>query len=165
VLPIYEILFKDLQPGCWPIVTYDAKWRPESVDYKATPLHFPAEVSEKLAADLQSLAKQAFRLVGCRDYARVDFRVSKDEQPYIIEVNPNPAFSPDAGFSFTLGTSGVTYAQFVEDLMRAALRRTHTAEVPPLRSEGLPFARVKKPRQANGQRSRAASSRLKARGE
>jgi D-alanine-D-alanine ligase len=165
VLPIDEILFQYCEPGCWPIVTYDAKWSPESADYKATPPHYPAEVSSKLKADLQSLAQQAFRLIGCRDYARVDFRVSRDERPYIIEVNPNPAFNPNAGFAFALGASGVPHAQFVEDLVRAALQRAQGPELPPLRIGEQPTARAKKKRQTTAQRPRAARSRLKARGE
>lgn len=122
-LPISEILFIDKDPEYWPIVTYDAKWKPGTRDYEATPPLYPAEVSTRLAAKLCNLSKQAFRLLGCRDYARVDFRVKAGGHPYILEVNPNPDFSPTAGLSGGLISAGLTHAQFSAELVRRALRR------------------------------------------
>ena len=72
-LPFSEILFvppaeaRDL----WPIVSFDAKWRPDLRDFVATPAKNPAEnVSPALHRQLAELAQKAFELVGCRDYAR-----------------------------------------------------------------------------------------------
>jgi D-alanine-D-alanine ligase len=123
VLPISEILFVDKDPDYWPIVTYDAKWKPGSRDYEATPPRYPADVSPKLAERLEVAARQAFKLLGCRDYARVDFRVRSSGRPYILEVNPNPDFSPTAGLTGALIAAGLTHAQFTVDLVRAALAR------------------------------------------
>jgi D-alanine-D-alanine ligase len=123
VLPISEILFVGDEPGYWPIVTYDAKWRPESRDYIATPPRYPAKVSSRLAKRLGEIAKEAFRLTGCRDYARIDFRVRLPGRPYILEVNPNPDFSPDAGMSGGLQSAGMTHAQFTVRLVKNALER------------------------------------------
>jgi D-alanine-D-alanine ligase len=122
-LPVSEIVFVDQGPGYWPIVTYDAKWKPGSRDYEATPAKYPAEVSPRLAARLHALAKQAFRLLGCRDYARVDFRVRPNGKPCILEVNPNPDFSPTAGLAGGLASAGLTHAQFTVELVHAALAR------------------------------------------
>ena len=98
VLPPSEILFTDTDPGYWPIVTYDAKWKPGSRDYEATPPLYPAAVTPRLREKLETLARKAFRLLGCRDYARIDFRV-RTGKPYILEINPNPDFSPLAGMA------------------------------------------------------------------
>jgi D-alanine-D-alanine ligase len=122
-LPISEVLFTEQDPAYWPIVTYDAKWRPGSRDYEATPPRYPAEVSPRLAERLVALARQAFHLLGCRDYARVDFRVRPSGKPYILEVNPNPDFSPSAGLAGGLASAGITHAQFTVDLVWAALAR------------------------------------------
>jgi len=70
-----------------------------------------------------ALARQAFRLLGCRDYARVDFRVKPTGRPYILEVNPNPDFSPTAGLCGGLTSAGLTHAQFTVDLVKRALAR------------------------------------------
>jgi D-alanine-D-alanine ligase len=123
VLPISEILFVDKTPGYWPIVTYDAKWKPGTRDYEATPPRYPAEVSPKLAEKLEAIACDAFNLLGCRDYARVDFRVRPPGRPYVLEVNPNPDFSPTAGLTGGLTAAGITHSTFTVDLIHAALAR------------------------------------------
>ena len=85
-LPISEVLFIDQDPDYWPIVTYDAKWKPDSRDYQMTPPRYPADVDPALADRLRALASQTFRLLGCRDYARFDFRVCPAGQPYLLNV-------------------------------------------------------------------------------
>ena len=128
VLPISEILFIDHKAGQWPIVTYDAKWRPDSAEYLATPPSYPAKVTPRLARRLGELAKAAFRLTGCRDYARVDFRVRPPGRPVILEVNPNPDFNPDAGLSGGLQSGGIEHAEFAVQLVRNALGRGARAQ-------------------------------------
>src|SRR5262249_55476831 len=103
--------------------TYAGKWDPQSRDYQATPPCCPAELSPALAERLGTLAKRAFRLLGCRDYARVDFRVDAAGQPYLPEANPHPDFHPTAGFAAALTAAGVTHAQFAVDLVRNAVKR------------------------------------------
>jgi D-alanine-D-alanine ligase len=121
-LPVSEILFVEKDPDYWPIVTYNAKWKPGTRDYEATPPAYPARVSPRLRNRLQSLGKQAFRLLGCRDYARVDFRV-RGSKPFILEVNPNPDFSPSAGLSGGLQSAGISHEQFTTELVQRALSR------------------------------------------
>jgi D-alanine-D-alanine ligase len=125
VLPIGEIRFTEREgnPSYWPIVTYDAKWTPGSRDFRTTPVAFPTDLDPDLAEQLQSLARRAFRLLGCRDYGRVDFRVSRSGQPYILEVNPNPCISPLAGLANALEVAGLTHAGFIVDMVRDSLAR------------------------------------------
>ncbi|MBY0527133.1 MAG: ATP-grasp domain-containing protein [Gemmataceae bacterium] len=127
-LPVSEVLFIDRAPGTWAIVTYDAKWNTESPDYLSTPPRCPADVSEELTDRLNDLAMQAFRLLGGRGFARVDFRVRADGRPYILEVNPNPDFSPAAGFANGLRAAGLNHADFTVSLVQAALIRRPLAE-------------------------------------
>ncbi len=121
VLPLAEIVFLEQAPGYWPIVTFDAKWRPGSREYEATPRR-PAEVDARLAAELAEMARRAFQLVACRDYGRVDFR-ARDGVPYVLEVNPNPDLSPGAGLAGGLAAAGLSHAEFAVHLVRAALAR------------------------------------------
>jgi D-alanine-D-alanine ligase len=123
VLPVSEILFMEDRPGYWPIVTYDAKWRPESEDYLATPPTYPAKVTPRLGQRLADIAKAAFRLTGCRDYARVDFRVRPGGKPHILEVNPNPDFNPEAGMGASLTSAGISHPQFAVQLVWNAVAR------------------------------------------
>jgi D-alanine-D-alanine ligase len=122
VLPVSEILFVNKEPGYWPIVTYDAKWKPGTTDYDSTPPVHPEDLSDRLQNKLSELSRQAFRLLGCRDYARVDFRV-RAGRPYILEVNPNPDFSPIAGLAGTIEWAGLSHAQVTLGFVQNALAR------------------------------------------
>jgi D-alanine-D-alanine ligase len=123
VLPLEEIAFVRDEPGSWPIVTYDAKWKPGSADDRATPSKTSATVSPRLKSRLERLAKQAFRVLGCRDYARVDFRVKAPAKPYILEVNPNPSFNPNSGLACSLVAAGLPWEDFAVQTVQRALAR------------------------------------------
>lgn len=122
-LPIAEIQYLNKQPGYWPILTYEAKWHSGSPADEMTPPVCPADIDADLADQLRDLALRAYRLTGCRDYARVDFRVDPAGQPYILEINANPDFSRGAGLSRMLHAAGIPHAQFTADLVRNALAR------------------------------------------
>lgn len=128
VMPLCEIHFDRGDESSWPIMTYDAKWRPETREFQATPRHFTTDLAPQLAAELRDLSQRAFRLLGCRDYGRVDFRVSPAGKPYIIEVNPNPCINPDAGLPAAVAAGGLTYAEFIVQVARAALARGGIAQ-------------------------------------
>jgi D-alanine-D-alanine ligase len=121
-LPPSEIVFKEI-PGAWPILTYAGKWKLGSEEYESTPPKFPADVAPRMAKKLGAIAQKAYRLIGCRDYARVDFRVTPDGKPYILEVNPNPELSDDAGFAGCLGSVHLPYREFIVRLIRHTLER------------------------------------------
>jgi D-alanine-D-alanine ligase len=121
VLPLAEIVFERSATDLWPIVTYDAKWSPESRDYLATPPVCPAQVADELAERLRAIALQAFEVFGCRQYARFDFRVDPAGQPFLLEVNPNPDINPTAGLTQALLVAGLTHGEFVIALVEDCL--------------------------------------------
>lgn len=123
VLPLAEIDYQ-LAPGLPRVVTYEAKWVEGSAYYLGTTVKCPAEnVARDLAARLCDLAGDAYRALGCRDYARVDIRLNAAGEPCILEVNPNPAISPDAGLPRAAARGGIEYDELIAGIARAALRR------------------------------------------
>jgi D-alanine-D-alanine ligase len=122
-LPAAEILFPESRPGAWPILTYSGKWKPGSADYDTTPPKYPADIPTDLADRLADIAKQAFRFLGCRDYARVDFRVNAKNEPFILEINPNPEVSEDACFGHILKSAGIAFPDFLKSLIDQTLKR------------------------------------------
>ena len=102
--------------------TYEAKWRPGSAEDLATPPHLPADIEPALAASLGELARAAFRLFGCRDYACVDIRLDADGAPMILEINPNPDLNPSASFTQALCAAGISYVDFICALVQRAVR-------------------------------------------
>lgn len=124
VLPLAEIVFDRGVPGSWPIVTYTSKWAPGSVEDLAALPKCPAEVESGLTKRLEELALQAYRLVGCRDYARIDVRVDHAGQPWILEINPNPDYGPGAGLARMLETSGRRHEQMTVRMIERCLARS-----------------------------------------
>jgi D-alanine-D-alanine ligase len=117
MLPLAEIIFEQNAGHRWQLVTYDAKWTPESADFHGTPVQCPADVEPALARELERIALAAFRLSGCRDYGRVDMRVTPEGQVFILEINANPDISPSAGFARALRTAGIEHDDFIHRLV------------------------------------------------
>ena len=94
VLPLAEIEFVESSELRWPILTYSGKWDAGSAADRATPVRCPAKVDPDLARQMIAAATDAYRLTGCRDYARVDLRVDEQGNIFVLEVNANPDLSP-----------------------------------------------------------------------
>ncbi len=109
-LPVSEICFHS--GLAQRIVSYDGKWLEDSLEYTATEPVCPADVTLAEQNVLQQAAQQACRLLGCRDYARVDIRL-RAGVPYILEVNANPDISPGAGLARAAGASGRDYVELI----------------------------------------------------
>ena len=122
-LPISEIDFSGLTDGMHRIVSYEAKWVHGTVAYEGTKGVCPAPLPAQLEAKIKEIALRSYRLIGCRDYARVDFRLTKAGVPYVLEVNPNPDISDDAGFARSARAQGYTFQQIVGKIVESALER------------------------------------------
>jgi D-alanine-D-alanine ligase len=123
VLPLAEIEFRTSANAKWPILTYDGKWSHNSNDDLATPVRCPANVEADLARHIEQTALAAYRVTGCRDYARVDLRMDSSGQVFVLEVNANPDIGPDAGFARMLRARGIRYEEFANRLIANAFRR------------------------------------------
>jgi D-alanine-D-alanine ligase len=83
------------------------------------PAPLPASVTEAVCG----AARRAYRVLGCRDVARVDFRL-RDGVPYFLEVNPLPGINPESSDLVILARLvGWSYAQLIEAILQAALDR------------------------------------------
>ncbi|KTB48399.1 D-alanine--D-alanine ligase family protein [Dehalogenimonas alkenigignens] len=120
VLPISEILYT-LPQGLPPILTFAAKWEPQSAYFQNTSVKCPAEIDPLLDAALRKTALAASAAAGCRGYARVDMRLDASGRPVVIEVNANPDLAPDAGMTRQAGAAGLSYQSMVEKIIGFAL--------------------------------------------
>jgi len=123
-LPVSEIDFTGMPEGQPNICGYAAKWLPDDVLYKTTPPICPAQIDDALRTKLQDIAVKAFCACSCRDYARVDFRVDKKGRPFVLEVNPNPDISLNAGYVRGLGAAGIDYKTFWKQMIEKAISRS-----------------------------------------
>ena len=128
-LPLAEFVFTPREQPAWPIVTYDAKWRVGSADFRHTPFCERPSVEPELRSRLQELALRAYRVLGLRDYGRIDFRVTPAAEPFILEANANPDPSPQAALADALAAAGLAHADFLVRLVRQALGRAQGSGV------------------------------------
>jgi D-alanine-D-alanine ligase len=95
------------------------------VRYECPPA-LPAEVLRSV----EGASRTAFRALGCRDVARVDFRL-RDGVPYFLEVNPLPGLNPESSDLIIMARlCGWTHARVIERILDAALERIHVAQRP-----------------------------------
>jgi len=122
VLPLAEIDFRAFADPYARIVSFAAKWEVDSFEYHHTPVICPASVDSVLRAHIADTARRAWAAIGCRGYARVDMRLSREGVPCVVEVNCNPDLSPDAGFYNAARVAGYSYKDMVVHILDIARR-------------------------------------------
>lgn len=121
-LPLSMIDYQ-LPPGYPPIVTYNGKWQPDSVEYKGTSVICPAPIPEDVAAEVRKVALAAYRAVGLRDYGRIDMRLTAENEVRILECNPNPDLDPEAGYARSARHHGWDYDELIYRIVASARER------------------------------------------
>ena len=129
-LPISEIDFSRMPENLYNIVSYQAKWDPNHESYHKTIPKCPARLPKKVESKAKEIALASFKIMGCRDYARIDMRLSKNNELFVLEVNPNPDLTDGAGFMRSAGVAGLSYAQALKKIALLAWeRRSNGTEV------------------------------------
>jgi D-alanine-D-alanine ligase len=128
MLPIAEIRFDGMPEGTWPIVSYAAKWIPGSPEDEGTLPVCPAEVDAELAKRIGQVARDAWLYVSSGEgYGRVDLRLNEEGQPYVLEVNPCPDLSSNAGLARMGRAFGWSYDDLVMQVVDEALMRSQSS--------------------------------------
>ncbi len=90
----------------------------------------PLILEGALDAAARRAAATLFRALGCRDMARVDFRVARDGALFFLEINPLPSFDPAGTIGLLAEHLGVTYTALIGRVLDAALARLGAAAAP-----------------------------------
>ena len=126
MLPLAEIGFTDArtatQPGRWPVYTFTAKWNVDSDEYHNSPLLSPVYLPDEATDRLRASGGRAYHLLGCRDYARLDVRMTETGEFTVLEVNPNP-YLDSLALVNGLNAIGRSHEGLVVDLALAAIAR------------------------------------------
>lgn len=83
----------------------------------------PAKISKQLEKKISHLALRAYKAVDCLDFGRVDFRVDKEGNPYVLEINPLPSLSHEDVFKISPRVAGYDYNAAIVKVIEAGLRR------------------------------------------
>lgn len=118
VLPPAEMTFLNYPKGKFKIIDYKAKWEEDSFEYKNTVRSFNFEKKDKaLLKSLKEISEKTWNHFELNGYARVDFRVNKKGQPYVLEINSNPCISPDSGFVAACKKEGMNYKEMISKII------------------------------------------------
>ena len=129
VLPVAEMDFSGLPPEIPNILSFAAKWDPRHAAYHRLQARCPADLPPRVQRNVQAIALAAYRVLGCRDYARIDMRLNRRNQAFVLEVNPNPDLSEDDIFMQSAHRAGLSSTDVLRKIVELALRRTPRAAV------------------------------------
>jgi D-alanine-D-alanine ligase len=89
------------------------------VDYEC-----PAQLGLSVMQKIETVSLKVFQILGCRDFARIDFKVSSDGEPHFLEINPLAGLNPRSGdLPIMAGKIGWTYQRLISAILGAALER------------------------------------------
>lgn len=83
----------------------------------------PAPIGKELENKFRDLALRVYQALDCRDFARVDFRVDEQNNPYVLEINPLPCLAREDVFMLISKVLGITYSQMIEKILNNAFKR------------------------------------------
>jgi D-alanine-D-alanine ligase len=128
VLPPAEIRFNDYPEGKPHILNYASKWDEGSFDYRNSERHFDfAGEDASLIEKLEKISLGCWNGLEMSGYARFDFRIDQNNEPFLLEVNANPCLSPDAGFIAAAEKAGFDYKAVVERILADAFIKSTIA--------------------------------------
>ena len=117
VLPPLEWSFEKREPG---VLTEDFKLRDLMGERQDA---CRADLSPRVREDLENLSRRAFQVLGLRDYARFDLRLSPGGTFFFLEANTTPSLEPLEALALSAKWAGLDYPALVERMLSAALRR------------------------------------------
>ncbi len=127
VLPIVEIKFDALPSGVNPIYSYEAKWIWDQTESPLDIFECPAQLNEPLKQDISRICRDAYRILKCRDWSRIDVRLDAHGRPNILEINPLPGILPKVEDNSCLPkaarAAGLSYNQLINAALDAAMKR------------------------------------------
>jgi D-alanine-D-alanine ligase len=136
ILPIVELDWGKWSPNEPKVSDREVKFGPET---EGSPrLKMAQDMSPELKARIERAALLAYRALKISDYARVDLRVSaKGNEPYVLEVNPNPYLENQSELAMAARDRGLSYTQLIGRIVESAcsrynlkLRERTTGEAP-----------------------------------
>jgi D-alanine-D-alanine ligase len=126
VLPLVGMNFESLPDGALPIYGYEAKWIWDTPDEPLDIFQCPARISQKLQRAIEDVVLRAYRILGCRDWSRIDVRLDARGTPNVVEVNPLPGILPNPEDNSCLPKAARAAGLSYDELIQSALR--HAAE-------------------------------------
>jgi D-alanine-D-alanine ligase len=123
VLPLIELDLSKLPKGTPRIAGQDVKFDHETEAYRVTKSAPVDDLDEETTQHVRDTALAAYRALKLRDYGRIDMRVNKDGEVYVIEANPNPWLASAAEFTMAAKKAGYSYTDMIGKIVDMAKSR------------------------------------------
>ena len=123
VLPLSRSLFHKMPKGYWHIYPFAAKWDSDPAYRKIITQRPPKNISKRLTSLISEIALDTYNILGCHDYGRVEIRVDSNDNPYVLELNPNPSINIEDCIPACAELIGMDYGDFIEEILKMAIRR------------------------------------------
>lgn len=118
VLPHAEIKFYDYEGDKPKMMGWTAKWKEDSFEYENTRRTFEMGKDDGVLLNkLTELTRKSWDVFKLNGYARVDYRVDKDGNPMVLEVNVNPCISENGGFYAACGMANIPFNDAVKRII------------------------------------------------
>jgi D-alanine-D-alanine ligase len=114
-LPPAELVYRNPR---WRLCTYESKWDASHPSYAEIAPVCPAQAPAGFLSRLSEITLACARLFRLTGYARVDFRANGAGELFVLEVNPNPDISPDAGMARAARAAGLSYSDLILEILR-----------------------------------------------
>ena len=90
----------------------------------------PAEISLELTERINQAVLKTFKAMGCRDWSRIDLRVSADDEINVLELNPIAGIAPGYWLPNSAAVAGLNYESFINTILDIALERVNSSHSP-----------------------------------
>ncbi len=121
VFPIRELVFPQVPPDEPKIATYKAKWDGEYRKRWGLQNQFAQGLEPALQSRIEQTCKRIYHLLTIDGYARLDLRLTPNNDIYFIEANPNPILAEDEDFAQSALKAGLDYPQLIDRIVRLGL--------------------------------------------
>ncbi|MFC0810320.1 ATP-grasp domain-containing protein [Ensifer sp. P24N7] len=123
VLPLVEHDFGDRETH---LMTWEAKYMAAAMP----PRICPAQIGSSLTTMLQEISVATFGACQCRDYARVDLRIDRSGQPFVLEINAMPGLRLSSSYVVAAMTAGHSFSSLVNRILDVAHTRYFGIGIP-----------------------------------
>ena len=122
VFPVRELVFLEVPPNEPKIATYRAKWDNEYRKRWGLRNQFPEDLAPALVTEIGETCKRIYRLLTIEGYARIDLRLTANNEIYFIEANPNPILAEDEDFAQAAAKAGLPYPQLIDRIIGIGMK-------------------------------------------
>ena len=121
VFPPMEVIYKGNTQRCYKVYSYKVKCNyTDYIDYKC-----PAELDPCALEEMTAAARTVFIALGCKDVARIDFRMDSEGHPCFLEINPLPGLAPIySDLPMIAEACGLDYDSLVFEIFDSAVKRS-----------------------------------------